>query len=71
MAFWGVIIFLAGLYFAFKYKQADGRRRRNDLFVHFGGGSFTEAVLYRVMRLIYGILAITCILGGLGMLLDS
>lgn len=61
----GIVLLILGFYFSFKFKQAVGRGRRNDILANFGGGSFLEGVVAGFFRLIYGILALACIVGGL------
>ena len=64
----GMILIAVGAFALFQFKNAIGRGRLNDILTSFGHGSFMVAILSSLGRLFWGIIALICLFGGLGML---
>jgi len=56
-----------GKYFAFKYRQSEGKDRRNDRQVRLhGDGNFVSSIFNSVMQFIWGLLTVLSFLCALG-----
>lgn len=62
---WLGLLFCAigGVFCSFRYKQARGTQRLNDINADFGGGNFTELVTSGFRQLLWGILSISFAVG--------